>query len=715
MCYRRVFKVQLVLCAAFILLVHVARVTAQETSDGRPIDQKAIREELTRLLSKLAASAERTTMGGRMGSVGENLPDVNNVCRAARLLLILPAGERYQMLKDWVLLSGPGAMMRTARCYAPVEMPPEFFFSSVKLPGVHSSVARDGKSCPGSDGVVCFVEMLVGAASETGKLEELATAAEEAAKKSDMADTLLTLDSFARNRDRDLDRQVDKVIAEWQKEAKAAGQGGLRPWPAYMAARAWMRSRTYRDKGARLAELLTDYARETHQQALLGHVLRDRAVCRVTGCGGTLAAIDGPELVLWHPTGCYFGQGSQMGTWPSWWVEHKGVIAHLSGPEVSTLYFDYPLAGTFELTVDGQCDVSGDAAVQYGRMLFEPSSSNKKTRFSALDRQTTVERPNRSDVQGRCNQLTIRVRPDKVSYLCNGDLVLEDSSPSPTTPWLGLVGCATRATTWRNLRFVGKPQIPREVHLIQGDRMEGWMSPLYQERLPVPFAEDSDDSITSAPVPALQDCDWVTSAGTLFGGSNGSTTDGPAYQSWLAYHRPLRNGETLSYDFFFQPKQAMVYPCLGRIAMLFEPDGVRLHWITDIPHVAIGGLRPDNAAIVVDEQRGPRPVPLKPNGWNATTIKMASDRATVHLNGVEVYCRWLGATDSRMFGLFYYRSRTVAKVRNVVLTGKWPESLSEDQMSQITARNKTKESPENVRSRAALADESRMKSRGESE
>ena len=57
------------------------------------------------------------------------------------------------------------------------------------------------------------------------------------------------------------------------------------------------------------------------------------------------------------------------------------------------------------------------------------------------------------------------------------------------------------------------------------------------------------------------------------------------------------------------------------------------------------------------------------------TVHMADDAATFVLNGTEVYEHRLAPTDNRMFGLFRYKNRTAAEVRNIVLTGNWPAEL----------------------------------------
>ena len=59
-----------------------------------------------------------------------------------------------------------------------------------------------------------------------------------------------------------------------------------------------------------------------------------------------------------------------------------------------------------------------------------------------------------------------------------------------------------------------------------------------------------------------------------------NSTPSEAAQSLLSYHRPLRDGDVLSYEFLYEPGQVMVHPALDRLAFLLEPAGVRLHWMT---------------------------------------------------------------------------------------------------------------------------------------
>jgi hypothetical protein len=84
------------------------------------------------------------------------------------------------------------------------------------------------------------------------------------------------------------------------------------------------------------------------------------------------------------------------------------------------------------------------------------------------------------------------------------------------------------------------------------------------------------------------------------------------------------------------------------------------------------------------------------------------------LNGSDIYEHRLGPTDNRMFGLFHYKSQTMAEVRGLVLAGNWPGSLSAAQLAAFAARSEVPETLEQQRGRAALVDDTWLKARATS-
>ncbi len=56
-------------------------------------------------------------------------------------------------------------------------------------------------------------------------------------------------------------------------------------------------------------------------------------------------------------------------------------------------------------------------------------------------------------------------------------------------------------------------------------------------------------------------------------------------------------------------------------------------------------------------------------------------KVTVELNGQAVYERLLESSVGREFGLFHFKDQTAAQARNVVLKGRWPETLDKSQLA----------------------------------
>jgi hypothetical protein len=97
-------------------------------------------------------------------------------------------------------------------------------------------------------------------------------------------------------------------------------------------------------------------------------------------------------------------------------------------------------------------------------------------------------------------------------------------------------------------------------------------------------------------------------------------------------------------------------------------------------------------------------MPLKPGDWNAVKLTLAGNTAVIELNGVEVYRRELEPANDRLFGLFHWKDRSAVQVRNVVLTGNWPESLKSEQLADLTALKEPGDAVER-RTRVALMTE----------
>ena len=237
---------------------------------------------------------------------------------------------------------------------------------------------------------------------------------------------------------------------------------------------------------------------------------------------------------------------------------------------------------------------------------------------------------------------------------------------------------------FRNFTLAGKPEVLPEVKLTAGDYLEGWVAEPYggstpqrlQVREVAKTGKVTDQWGNSSPAEPEADkvYDWQAKGGELLGRRLDRPTGTPS-PSRLAYFRPMRSGESVRYEFFYEPAKTAVHPTLGRLAFLLEPDAARLHWLTDQTTGNWTGLAADNA---IDDPAGRKAykLPLKAGDWNAVALTTTADSVKVELNGSVVYAAKLDPQVERTFGLFHYRDRTAARARNVVLTGPWAKTVA---------------------------------------
>jgi hypothetical protein len=163
---------------------------------------------------------------------------------------------------------------------------------------------------------------------------------------------------------------------------------------------------------------------------------------------------------------------------------------------------------------------------------------------------------------------------------------------------------------------------------------------------------------------------------------------GSAFESLLRYHRPLAEDGSVEYDFHYSPNAIAehTHPALDRLTFLLDPNGVRIHWMTDAPYDH-ANLPPDNAFDEPDNRRGPDQLPLKADDWNRMKVAISGSTVTLELNGQPIYERQLEANNRRSFGLFHFADQSQVRVRNVVMRGDWPKtlpSLPDQQLADLT-------------------------------
>ncbi len=364
---------------------------------------------------------------------------------------------------------------------------------------------------------------------------------------------------------------------------------------------------------------------------------------------------------------------------PALWLAHDEHLLQVSGTRSGALLFRYPLTGEFEFSCETQQGggYPTDGGLIYAGLQFLAKGGKQDLTVHDPDASHFVKKPCpfvRGGPDAVFNRISIRSTAEGAMFLVGGHPVWRDSRVVDSSPWIGLRAFGDRRPLFRNLKLTGRPIIPREVRLVDETTMRGWQAKYFGEsQASFAFATSFDPRPDS----------WSVSDGTISNAKREVDAEAPS-QSLLRYQRPLLEGESISYEFYSQPGEIEVHPSLGRLAFFIEPDGVRLHWITDGARDWTG-LDEDNAIVEPLNRRGPKTLPLKLNDWNRLVVSLTGDEATLSLNDEVIYQRHVEPENGRQFGFYHDRRRSEVRVRNVLMTGNWPEKIPDEVLTDLAA------------------------------
>ncbi len=639
--------------------------------------------------------------------------DISNAfAQAARLVAALPPEERYLRLKSWALPTPERKSVRWSFLRVSDPRPPSPF---------------EGPKAVADRGIAGFTPMLIEAARATGRLDALAAEVRPLAdSKVENAARLLAHLDLARGVVPDALPRLRSRLDELKQKAPSPDprfNRGPAPDPAdYRLAREALASPdpAINAVGEELAATLIEQTQGAFNTWFVGQSRRDLARYRARRAGAPAEAdAHDPGLAWWSPRYATLYK-PEAGRERALWAESAGVVGHASGPgPIDVLMFRYPLAGTFEFSVDAHAE----ASVGYGGLFADPVALNYPSGVHSLGYGQVVARPGTFARAGAFNRITIRTEPGKVSYLVNNHLFYEDAKPGGTSPWLALGAGGPRQAAFRNPTLAGRPEIPREVALSGLDSLDGWDQSGFGDTVPNRRGAGLDPFGRRPNAPSKpEDFDWHAADGEIRGrrldpaaGANVDTSNsftpvsnldspvGPqVVQSRLAYLRPLGDGESIAYEFFYQPGETMVHPAVGHLAFLVEPDGVRLHALV----AATEGPGEPGPGNVLDDPAGRRGAfALKPGAWNSAVVRLKGATVAVEINGQLAHERALDADDDRIFSLYHDKASTAARARNVVLRGDWPKELGPDAAGNLFARREPEGDRSARRARAAIVDE----------
>lgn len=600
-----------------------------------------------------------------------------SVWHLAWQLRLVPAAERYALLKDWTLPTENRRKLRLVVGVNPglqtpaVFLPPEFAAAG-ELP----------------IGMISNFSLLVEAARETGKLAELQTAVTTlAGEKIPNADALSTLIAIAMD-DPQVPARLKEIETAVRARIKAAPKTGTRPDPVEdlrstetLILTAALASPRLRPDAMSLGHLILQDNRKgarALRAAQLYRLLAEGSIAHASAVERT--QLQTPGLKHWTPGSPV---AMTVGAFPpAWWAASGNQVSHITGFEADALFFNYPLTGTFEFSFEAHSYDYSAGEMGYGGLDVLPQFWTKSVSIRPTPiAGETVSRGILADGRKWWNRYRVQVTPAVIRFYCNDHLVYEEKEPSATSPWLHLASFNQRRTNFRNLKLTGAPQIPRELTLVTANRLDGWgttmgssiMTRIKQpEAMPETGAYATGGYVSSRARPAEPvSYDWYAEDGVLHGAFRAGLSE--SRQSHIFYHRSLLSGETLRYEFFYEPGKTHVHPTTGRLAYLLEPTGVRLHWLQGGPTITDPvELDPLNSLAA---DANPQPLPLRANDWNAVEFKLVGNEVNLSLNGQPILKRVCEPTVSQRFGFFHYSAQTAAKVRNITLRGNWPAEL----------------------------------------
>lgn len=618
------------------------------------------------------------------------------------------ADLRFELLSKWTMPEGDRQSVRLLTAIVPQDAPPQAFARVIGERPRDSTFAV--AEINGIRGLFSSGWLLVTAAEEAGRLRKLTTDLEslEAAAVPG-ASTLLQLAHMAEAKPdiESLKSWLSKRAGALKEAASKEQKEAIGVYAdALELAAAALKHSELRGISEQILESLVELTLSKPSPRLRPflRVAHATAIQLNRGESGP-GALRQNRLKYWIPVSGKTSTSSALGAVDAMWLTHEDHILHLAGAGQDALQFRYPLSGDFNFLCETQegGDIGTDGGLTFGGLYFEALGSNSQLTVQDADAAFSLKRPCpfvRHENRPIFNRVSIRTRPavdgkpTAAQFLANLHPMWTDEL-SGTSPWLGLRGLAEKRPIFRNLKLTGSPVIPREVSLAAGHQLRGWVSNFYGETQPafhaggtlsiqsgtISAARPETPAVdagaqTEAPATTPLDVDWQIAGGVITAAKH-DPQEGRTTQSVLRYQRPLLDGESVSYEFEYQPGSVEVHPALGRLALLIESGGVRIHWMTDGNH-EWSGLPEDNATLEPLSRRGGRQIPLKEGDWNAVTLARADGKLKLTLNGTLIYERVIDFGGDLQFGLYRDRTKHSVNVRNVIMTGDWPETIPAD-------------------------------------
>ena len=515
--------------------------------------------------------------------------------------------------------------------------------------------------------------MLIDAAKSLGKLDDLAgqlkslqLAGIDDAGYGERAKLAFTgLSAMARGDEQEA-AAVLKTIKPLLTKIAADAPESLR-WPEMVLAARTISQAKLRQPAVELLEIMAEQAAKQNPiqadtKASIG--LWIRQVKNIRACADLLAEHEkpgagaaprfgsDPDAPRWARVTQTTAETRGLGEPITHWGARDDTFRHYPGHALDLMYLAIPLRGEFEVN----CELTGAAdckiRLQYGGLAIGPKADLKhleRAQFGRPVAELSVNPPLEKPSEWFPYRLV--VKGGRMTAYISGRKVHEAPVTPDSDPWLALLSEDIQTGSVRKITIAGDPQIPEKISLSAQTDLAGWT------------ASEYGDTTTG------DDPDW-DKRGEEITGRMLDDVAGSKRESVLRYHRPMLEDGRITYEFYHEPGKVMAHPALGRVVFLLEPDGVKLHLLTDGAYER-SGLAPDNIREEPECRRGPASLPLKPQAWNQVVISVAGDKVTLELNGQPIFERPIEPTNQRSFGLFHYADQSQVRARNVTYQGSW--------------------------------------------
>lgn len=397
----------------------------------------------------------------------------------------------------------------------------------------------------------------------------------------------------------------------------------------------------------------------------------------------------------WIASGAESAARQVNGTLPDVWLAQDESIEHLTGRYDSTLIFQHPLTGDFEFHAEVSEGAWSEGAISYGGTYFATNGYADGAPLFAPGRTHSQWSPSLVNLLHRnpWNRQKVEVRDGIVRYYANGQFIYEDEH-GVSAPWLALSSDWGRTPIYRNLKFTGSPQIPREVALLSDQRLRGWMTQFYDETqddplqpkrqnarlyrtrqsLTFPVTITAEDGQSEVPRQIAILTDWYFDKNELRSPRRSDVLGRPI-PSCIKYYRPVQPGESVTYEFFSKSGEFLTHPCIGRMILDLSPRKVTLR-----------PMNTGNLDIRGDDESAhdfAHASEWIEEGWNTVGMTMHADHIEIVINQGQPLKLPLAKPHDRSFGFWHDAAQTTVRVRNVVLRGPWPEAFSQAHQAAI--------------------------------